>query len=45
MSGDDVEYDSEVDTDDEGLNAQMTLICSILDTLHTRLAHLETTLK
>ena len=45
MSGDEVEYDSEVDTDDEGLNAQMNLICSILDTLHTRLAHLETTLK
>jgi hypothetical protein len=45
MTGDDVEYDSEVDTDDEGLKAQMTLICSILDTLHTRLAHLETTLK
>ena len=42
ITRDDVEYDSEVDTDDEGLQAQMTLICSILDTLHTRLARLET---
>ena len=42
MAGDDVEYASDVGTDDEGLKAQMTLICSILDTLHTRLTRLET---